>query len=592
MFQNGWQNCLAVCNVKQRQSPFLLLLILITVAGSLGVFVWGLNKAFDLTDAGYYLLRCQDRQPLEAGGFLYDHILLRAVLPSAWRQIIPMRFIGMVLNLLSTLLFAFAIFHTQKKREPGSFSFPAIFWLIFTGFIFSYAGSPSELSYNILNQFLLLCGAAFLLLSFHSRVTPKLVFSALAGSLLGISLLIKLPSGLAASVASAALLLFSGKKRWSAVFSLGAGILSSLLLIYFFVKPDFITYFVSGISSIGKGNEYGSHLLLISLYNILLQNVIAFIIALAVNLAWWFTNKIEQRKLKLLTRTAIAIIPLLILGKAVVKHLQGSMIVSDTLMLMVFLIVLRLVFQKAGSSKSFSLTSAAPGSRLKTPPLKECISYYHNNYLSLAPIIFLFILPYIGALGTNNSLNWGAKFYYAFILGALALLSARQNSRLLRTTLFGMAAYMMIIGLLQVVQYPYRVKPLYTQKYEYKGIKFDAAKLRFLQETDSALNSNGFRPEQGMIVAYKSPGLVYLLNSYQPGGVLWSPETEDAYFTLLSKTPILQKPAIIAIGKPLSHNFTDKLQAATGISFFANYHLVKKISFYEAGSLVYLYLPL
>lgn len=150
---------------------------------------------------------------------------------------------------------------------------------------------------------------------------------------------------------------------------------------------------------------------------------------------------------------------------------------------------------------------------------------------------------------------------------------------------------MIFLGLFVYVQRPYRSKPLYTQKYDYNGVKYDLDKANFLRQTENILKINGFRAEQGMIVAYKNPGLVYLMKSYHPGGILWSEKTENSYFLMLSKFHCKQKPAVVSINKDISPKFVDKLNAATQWDFYKDYHLVQPYRYYETGGYVYIYLP-
>jgi len=163
-----------------KQLP-LKILALCAILASLVILAWGFNKAFDFTDAGYYLLRYQDKQPIEYGGHMYEHILVRAVLPANLRNVTPLRIISVVLNLLSSLLFAFALAKMLKKwtQRKGSFAF--VFFMVFAGFVFSYAGSPSELSYNSLTQFFLISGAALLIMALQSEPQHKLWLASAAG---------------------------------------------------------------------------------------------------------------------------------------------------------------------------------------------------------------------------------------------------------------------------------------------------------------------------------------------------------------------------------------------------------------------------
>ncbi|GAB1468152.1 hypothetical protein MASR2M64_08580 [Candidatus Cloacimonadota bacterium] len=559
-----------------KQLP-LKILALCAILASLVILAWGFNKAFDFTDAGYYLLRYQDKQPIEYGGHMYEHILVRAVLPANLRNVTPLRIISVVLNLLSSLLFAFALAKMLKKwtQRKGSFAF--VFFMVFAGFVFSYAGSPSELSYNSLTQFFLISGAALLIMALQSEPQHKLWLASAAGATLSFCMLSKLPTGLAVMVVAVGLLLLSKEQRRSAVllFCLSwAGVLGILAMT---LKPSFISYYANYFLDLSKYIIYKPNLLVKSIIDIAKLNILAMCQALAANIVLWWAQKTPKPVCRISLRLTALSLVLYFITERIVDHIHGQMLLSDFLMYFVYLAI----FYIAISSRKGGIAD-----------IKGWLAYLKEHLLSCAMLGFLLILPYLGALGTSNSLNWGAKYYYASMMGALALIGLISEIPKIKTFAMVIAFYLITIGMFHYVQYPYRSKPLYLHNFAYKGINYDYQKWTFLQQTETILKRYGFNPEQGIITAYKCPGLVYLNDSFQPGSLLWSEESEDLYFAILAKSQITAKPVIMSIGKELSDSFISKLNAALKIDFSSEYHLMASYPYYEENSKVYVFFPL
>ncbi|MDD2228675.1 MAG: hypothetical protein PHY48_04605 [Candidatus Cloacimonetes bacterium] len=558
-----------------KQQPLKILALSIIIV-SLIIIAWGFNKAFDFTDAGYYLLRYQDKQPLEYGGHMYEHVLVRAVFPANLRTVIPLRIIGLVLNLLSSLLFAFSLSKMLKKWAKGKNSFSFVFFLVFAGFVFSYSGSPSELSYNSLNQFFLISGASLLILALQSEPKHKLWFTSAAGATLSFCMLSKLPTGLVVAVLATALLLLSRDRRRLAilVFCLSwAGVLGIVAVT---IKPNFISYYANFYLDLNKYIIYDSSLLKKSIIDIAKLNILVICQALAVNILLWWAQKTPKPVLQVTLRLAALGSVLYFITERIVDHLQGDMLLSDFLMYFVYLAIFYI---------------AISGRKVSVAAIKGWLAYLKEHLLSCAIVVFILILPYLGALGTSNPLNWGAKYYYAAIMGALALTALLSEIPRIKTLSIVIALYMIAMGMFHYVQYPYHSKPLYTQNIEYKGIKYDYQKWVFLQQTETILKRYGFSPEQGIITAYKCPGLVYLNDSFQPGSVLWSQETEDLYFAILSRNYITAKPVLLSIGKEPSDSFISKLNTAMKIDFSSDYKLMASYPYYDENSKVYVYFP-
>ena len=550
-------------------------LLLITL--SLSVLVWGFDKAFDLTDAGFYLLRYSDAQAIENGGVLYDSVLIKALLPDSFRQVIPLRFIALGLNLAALLCFTFATLRVLARWGKSKYAPLAVVFCLFAGFMQSYAGTPSELSYNTLNQFLLMSGVAFVSLTFAGRSKVNYLYVGMAGLLFSCMLLSKLPSGLAVMILSSGLLLISDNaKRTLAVFWFVAIVF--LAIVYVAVKPDFVHYYLNGMRIVKEGSEYGSGLLLKSIMDAIKLNLKIIIqVVISIGLYRLSTAYPDKRLLKNGLRLLAGISLIALYSKSCGRHFKNAEIIhSDILLTTIYLFV----FYYATQARQGIIAS-----------FQAARNYVRTNRMLVALMVFMLCIPYAGALGTNNSLNWGAKFYYLPYLAILLMLGSLGSNKIMSGLSILLAVYMILHAGFIYVEHPYRAKPLYAHKYEYKGIKYNLDKYRFLQQTEGMLNRFGFEPGQGLITAYKAPGLVYLMNSHQPGGVLWSEETEDLYFKGLANTALVKKPFVLGLGNPLSASFISRFDNATRWSFSKDYRLVASYPDDSGKAMAYLYVP-
>ena len=90
----------------------------------LSVVIWGLNKGFDITDEGYYLLGYQDGQEIgySPSGFQY---VIRGFFGWMALDIINVRILRLIISLISVLLLTIAL----KDRITNKLSFLYIFCL-------------------------------------------------------------------------------------------------------------------------------------------------------------------------------------------------------------------------------------------------------------------------------------------------------------------------------------------------------------------------------------------------------------------------------------------------------------------------------
>ncbi len=556
--------------------PAKVLIGILLVIFALAILIWGFDKAFDFSDAGYYVLRYQDAQPVEFGGHMYEHILLRSVLPASLRSLIPLRFLGLLLNLLASTYLAFSLTKVLNRQRAIRGSFPHIFMAVFAGLITSYAGSPSELSYNSLNQFLLTLFAASLLLATSGSDKHRTLFATLSAIPLAIILAVKLPTALGGLIVGIVVLICSGTHRWRNLLAFWFAWLITAVLLNNLIQPGFLDYYTNFYRYLSRFMIYDADLLLKSIRDIFTVNLLAMLQAFAVVLFIWIYRIISPKSLKILSTLSALGIALYITVGGVYRHLRGEMLLSGFVLFWVYVII------------GYLILDIAHKGQLRLSPIMRFI---RSNVANLLLIAMLLYLPYLGALGSSNPLNWGAKYYYSLLLGGLCLLMGLfYPPKASRYTAF-IALYLLFFGVFQYVQHPYRSQPLYLQNNEFRGVKYDFAKWSFLTQTENILARYGFTPPQGIIAVYKHPGLVYALGSHEPGTVLWSQEAEDLYFAILAKSKTPQKPVLLSFGKDLNPDFTRKLERSLNIDFPADYHLVASYPSYLQGDKVYVYFP-
>lgn len=536
---------------------------------SLAIVIWGFDKGFDMSDGGFNILRYQQDQPVGSSGFTYVHVLVRLIIPQSLRSIKPLRFIGFFLNLLGTLFFSLAIFSAYQKIHRHKMELGLLIMMMVGGFILSYAKSPVELSYNSLNQFFLIASSSFLILALYSENPFTFVFITMSGLAASFLYLIKVPSAIAMSIIGAIVIFFSGRQPWLKILVFwGSGILS-LLVTNWLIEPGFISYYVSAISrsslskpslsSATSGSGYGYWLLIRTLAKLVLMilKVGAYSFVIAISFVLYKKHRGVRRSISNFYGLLSVMLVIGAYGYYFVNHLKGGMVLSEFFLLTIFLIVVRWVVINTDAETGF----------------KTCIHSLKPIMKHKAVLLLLFAAPFIGAYGTNNPLNWSAKFYYVCFMGLIALLYPFIRSRSSKIAVYILALYSTLIGLFLYVQHPYRYrKPLYEQTHEYKGIKYDPDTYDFLKNTEKYLREKGFSREQGLIVAYRTPGLAYLMGTYHPGGILWRESGQNSYFNNLKNHGLEYKPIIVSLVNPLSKDFINGLESATGLSLDMDYY--------------------
>jgi hypothetical protein len=158
-----------------------------------------------------------------------------------------------------------------------------------------------------------------------------------------------------------------------------------------------------------------------------------------------------------------------------------------------------------------------------------------QNFPLMILVFILFGAAITSFIGTNNS-NLLVFVISSGIVLPIAILSVKENY--IRTYAMITSGCTIALIVILLVFFPYRQPPMYTMNTWVKppvGSAFlmdptDATDLDMIRTT---LHEIGFQPGDPIFAPFRLPGLVYLLDGYSPGGILWSDTHMPAYMNRL-----------------------------------------------------------
>ena len=539
---------------------------------SLIVLMWGFDKGFILYDGGSYLLRYQDIQPSLTNTWLLEHILVKALIPASLRTIVGLRYIALFLNLFSTMFFAFALTKLTRAINGQRLHPGLLIMLGLSGLTLSYTAMPPELSYNNLSQFFLIAASGSVMLSMSDTGVKANIMVVLAGVLSFLLLLSKIPTG--AVYAAIALVVFilseRGPKIKALVYFLSlAFALAAASLV---LKPDW-EWFLRSLKVMAGSPETNQFIARVNNIGLLIWALAKSIVfAFVVGMLWRLSNSTRLNdKIKIISLCAVIFALTLYFTLMIIAQAQGLYLTFSYIALPVVLSIIN-VFFKNGSQ---TLNSAKLSNHANAP----------YQLIKHAPLLaFLFLSPLIGSLGSFVELDRIGAYYLLPVLAIPVLMTALNGNIVHKAVLLTFMLYLTLMSLWQYIQYPFQHNPLYLHTEEYKGVKYEPVTARYLLTLEQVLKQNGFVREQG-IIAERTPGLVYLMGTFQPGGVLFDNSYLSEYFEHLKQEELKLRPVVIShswahlnpveiCGELSSRSeFEIGLLETTGIDFAAEYDL-------------------
>ncbi|WP_100629605.1 hypothetical protein [Algoriphagus formosus] len=187
---------------------FLVIAAIICIA----MVILGINRGFDVSDEGLYVLLAHPLQENQGGIFNYDLFFkLFHQITGIHFGIVGLRILRLFIYCLGAL--ALAVFYRNLKGEKRLSL--EVYLISLLGLMAGYGFLPASLSYNHLSV-VLAAGCLALL----STGTPKLTQNLSLGLLLGILVYVKVTTALLLGLISLGLMLYEKRLNWKVLFAL------------------------------------------------------------------------------------------------------------------------------------------------------------------------------------------------------------------------------------------------------------------------------------------------------------------------------------------------------------------------------------
>jgi hypothetical protein len=547
----------------------------------LGVCVWALQRGFDITDEGFYLLSYT--YPVEyVSSFSAFNLLAAKVLPASSVSIVGYRVASLVCALLGATLFSWAFRRWSAARLGTQLPWAWVLPLFVIGSVVQYSVLPRTLYYNNLNSLaiaILASSVLYYLAAPTSRLA--LVLLVAGGMAIGLDAFVKLSSA-GAAMGSAGLVLLlvpaGPGRRWAtvrALGTLGVGFLLGVAVFGLFVKP-LPTWFADmrHETTILLSGPYNAGLLvryLTDAYPIIRTLLYPFGVTALIAGLWLYyqgrgINHLWQHL------AVLAAIGLLLLfesyrtGLYRNTHLNHNRSADWPLGALLVGVVLLVVARRryAGHSPAHAGWQAwVVPLWLLALPLASSLGTWNQIFINvllelmywLALLLILFQL-----LPTPAQLIPGVRLAF---LAAPALVLAEQ-------TVYGIGwgPYLQAENMWQQ-QVPITVgRPPQTA-----SLLVDAPTAQYVGELRTALQTAGFHPGDPVLALYDAPGLVYALGGIAPGNAWYFGQQDYRNCDALDKTHLDIHRAFMLVNEPPSPDFIACL-ADHGMHFPVDYQLV------------------
>lgn len=527
-------------NHIHKYTAFLITLIVTCV------LIWGLNKGFDITDEGFYLLGFQENQELGISVIKFHHLIK----PLFWwldLNILNLRVMRLALLIFSAFLLTLTIKRVVKKKIDLLFTFS----LLLLSALLTFTFGPKSLSYNSLSSSFIIFSFCFGLIALNTEhIKYKYVLTLLSGLFLAFCFFIK-PSAAFIYAFFYSLfiiyeIIYHKQKNWIPfVLFIAAGWIAGNCLYFIIVESPLKFYhsFVASyahITSLNDGHgikdfNKGIFQLFDEIFSI--AGFLCFLL-----IAHFFTPRYLSKKYLIICNSFLGVILLL--------YYYNNLVVSNNNAAPFLLIslggLLYFLFQVITTNKKFE-----------------------GSY---SLVFMLFMLPFIGAFGTNNALISNAM--YMIILWAALMIYLVYSGDLpfyiKRGLLYTFLITSTVVFYNYYLKFPYRINSLDKQ------VVLHAKSNIYLQEDlsksivsiEKILRSNNFKDGDPIIGMYKIPGLIYLLGGTSPGDhqSIWDHKFLDFYLHNLKLSTQDYSKSFILIKNSVTSAQIKKLNEA-GINF-------------------------
>lgn len=550
-----------------------------------GMYLWALNKGFDITDEGFYLLSYGYPSEYTSNTTSF-HLFVSKILPAPKVSIIGYRVASLVVVLFSAGVFSWGLRRWVAARLGAVIPWSWVLPLLVIGSMLQYAVSARPINYNGLNSLAIAFFASAVL--YYLAASSRAASAGLVGGglAMGLDAFVKLSSSGIVLASGALVLIFSlapplqFKVVVRPLLLIGIGFLAGIGIFALFILPLPVWYqgFHHETEILLKGMYNPSLLLryLSDAYPVFRTLVYPFGIVAALAGAWVYyqargLNKFWQHLAILTAALALLFFEAYRTGLYKNTHLNYN---RSSVWLLGPIVV-------AGA-----MLLAARMCYGRQLPLGEGNSSWR---LWLVPL-WLLVLPFAAALGTVNKIFNNAMLDAMYWVALLVVLHQLlpppvrylRGARLALLVLPAMAvAEQTTYGMLWA---PYlQLENMFGQHtpitigapLKSAELLVDAPSAAFIQGIGTAMRGAGFHAGGPILSLYDAPGLVYALGGISPGNA-WYPGFEHQDIRncdALDKTRLdLHRAFLLVNQKPSS--LIIACMAEHGLHFPADYVLI------------------
>jgi hypothetical protein len=553
----------------------------------LTTIIWGVNKGFDISDEGYFMLGYTKLQEIGITE-THFHIIVRNIFGWLDINLINIRILRLFVKYISVLFFYLGLrkwLKVKYNREPDQLT---TFCFIFIGALVGYMSGRQALSYNILNLFFVAAVIGCLLSIFadlehkNSPFKTTYLFSFIIGFLLVFQFFTKFTSALF-QLFFVLLLYFiypldfiaiknNILKRFELLLFLVAGIIfgSFLFTKYFISIPKAINDIWLSIHLLqnNPASGYQTYTILSRFYEASLQIFGVCVWSAGCYFILKLTVKyLDQTRLPKYLKIIIlftAILAITLYSFSKYNYNYGSTILIG----LVFFII------------TFSLDT------LKNSDFKPPL---------IIVLAILFIEPFIGSIGSNSELLIQVTYYVFIWLGIVVVLTVLINKNLYVP--YYVMAIIGVISTALIIQtfivFPFKQKSLFLQNQDIsylpntKGLKVDLETKQYLTDINNVIKDY---PGYSLIGLYKMPGIIYLLGRNSPGSVSWDRVGSEIYCKSLVNTNMDLSKTIVIVKDTVPQKMIDCLKTR-GVDYMSYKAVVLNnlsVSKYQPRTTIYI----
>jgi hypothetical protein len=500
---------------------------------------WTSDRGFDITDEGFYLLAGQFPEELLSGMssfYIYSSVIQKQLN----NDVVWLRLIGLSLILVSSLslhigCFKLLSFLDRAWWEHIRVKICTLFFMLSGGLVY-YVWFLRTPSYNLWNAFALTGSCGFLFIGLATIRSPKSflgsgVWFFLAGLLVGLSLLVKWPTGVVlVFLYSLCLVLWPGisvHQRLTLTSLVISGIIIWLGIHFLLMEPfrGWLKTTATGFETVqllGGGQEVGSILRYFrECIDLVFQSFkdfwpFHFALFIGFMMAHIFRRRLRERSWWLST-LVVSVFVVAAWKAYTLQSYLGGVVQGRTLGLMVFFVAWFFLLASTAGLSLWFLRDQRAGRNLNAA-----------KPLILANLV-LGTLPFAGALGTGNPIFYNIVFYMTpwFGLFLLLLLFISKLHRSDAILLGGMLTITIFIST-QVISAglfaPYRLNTGVWDQTRATEIGHPPTILKLDPETKQFFNrirlmaqEYGFKPGDDVLGFFDMPGVVFALGGRSPG---------------------------------------------------------------------------